>query len=217
MGEFDPILNYLIQTYSPQAILIYGSFADGSNNENSDFDALIIADHAKTHDVSIIAGTVLDVFVYPADYFQEAYDPEEFLQVFDGMILFDKDGVAERLKRSVLDYIANIPQKTPEELVQSLAWCDKMLMRTERRDAEGYYRWHWLLQDSLEIYCDLRGWYFFGPKKALRRMEQEDTESFQIYKKALSELIPENLTQWVGCLRQQYQNRFGALPEATRD
>ena len=32
--------------------------------------------------------------------------------------------------------------------------CKKMLLRTLRSDAEGLYRWHWVLIDSLEIFCD---------------------------------------------------------------
>lgn len=216
MSATESILNYLRQTYTPRAILSYGSFADGSNNANSDFDALIIAEHAKTHDVSVIEGTVLDVFVYPADYFQGEYDPEEFLQVFDGRILLDIDGTAARLQKRVRDTIANTPPKTQEELSQALAWCEKMLMRTQRADAEGYFRWHWLLTESLEIYCDLQGWYFFGPKKALSRMAQEDTESFQIYKEALRGMIQERLMQWIHCLREHYQNRFEGFTEKSK-
>ena len=212
----EKIQRYLMETYAPRAILLYGSFADGSYNENSDFDALVLSDREKTHDCSVIAGTVLDVFVYPADYFQGEYDPEEFLQVFDGKILLDVDGTAARLQKRVRDTIANTPPKTQEELSQALAWCEKMLMRTQRADAEGDFRWHWLLTESLEIYCDLQGWYFFGPKKALRRMEQEDTESFQIYKEALCGMMQERLMQWVHCLREHYQNRFEGFTEKSK-
>lgn len=43
-----------------------------------------------------------------------------------------------------------------------------------REDTDGYYRWHWLLYDSLEIYFDVKGLHYYGPKKALRYMEQTD-------------------------------------------
>lgn len=39
----DRIIDYLKETYQPEAIIAYGSFADGSANSNSDFDALVIA------------------------------------------------------------------------------------------------------------------------------------------------------------------------------
>lgn len=66
------------------------------------FDALIIAGEEKTHDSSIVDGAVLDVFVYPAETFSADYDPEEFVQVWDGKIVLDEHGIAGQLKAKVL-------------------------------------------------------------------------------------------------------------------
>ena len=197
----EKILVYLKDTYQPKAIIAYGSFADGSANRNSDFDALIIADKGRTHDSSVIDGIVLDVFIYPLDTFQSEYDPEEFVQVWDGKIILDTNGVAARLQKRVIDYIAHIPRKTMEEIQQEISWCEKMLSRTMREDAEGYYRWHWVLFDSLEIYFDVKGLHYYGPKKALRVLEQTEPEAFQIYTKALREFKRECLTEWISYLR----------------
>lgn len=197
----EKITGYLLEAYNPYAIILYGSFADGSANESSDFDALVITDHIKKHDASIIEGTVLDVFVYPLEVFQTDYNPEEFVQVFDGKIVLDKNGAAERLKQRVLDYIADTPQKSIDELKQELEWCEKMLSRTLREDVEGYYRWHWVLFDSLEIYYDLNYMHYYGPKKALRLMESTDTEAYQIYSRALKEFNREYLSEWICYLK----------------
>jgi len=197
----DKILAYLKETYQPYAIIVYGSFADGSANKNSDFDALVIADKGKMHDSSVIDGVVLDVFIYPSDTFRTEYDPEEFVQVWDGNILLDTDGVAACLKKRVLDYIAHIPRKTTAEIEQEVDWCEKMLSRTMRDDAEGYYRWHWVLFDSLEIYFDVKGLYYYGPKKALRFLEQTDPEAFRIYTRALREFKRECLSAWISYLK----------------
>ena len=134
MVNTDKILAYLKDTYQPDVIIAYGSFADGSANKNSDFDALVIADKEKTHDSSVIDGIVLDVFIYPSDTFRQNYDPEEFLQVWDGNILLDTNGVAACLQKQVLDYIAHIPRKTVDEISQEVRWCEKMLSRTMRED-----------------------------------------------------------------------------------
>lgn len=67
-----------------------------------DFDALIIAGKEKAHDSSIVDGVVLDVFVYPAETFSADYDPEEFVQVWDGKIVLDEHGIAGQLKAKVL-------------------------------------------------------------------------------------------------------------------
>ncbi len=102
MVNTEKIVGYLKKTYQPDAVIVYGSFADGSANLNSDFDALIIAGKEKTHDSSIVDGVVLDVFVYPAETFSADYDPEEFVQVWDGKIVLDEHGIAGQLKAKVL-------------------------------------------------------------------------------------------------------------------
>ena len=198
----DRIISYLKDTYEPDAIIVYGSYADGSADGNSDFDALILADHEKTHDSSVIDGIVLDVFVYPAEAFRSEYDPEEFIQVWDGKIVLDKNGTAGLLQKRVLECIADTPQKTEKEIRQEIAWCEKMLSRTARGDAESRYRWHWLLVDSLEIYCDVKGLYYHGPKKALRFMERTDEEAFGLYSAALKEFEREHLSDWILYLKR---------------
>lgn len=38
------IIEYLKEKYQPLALIVYGSFADGTNNAHSDFDALVICE-----------------------------------------------------------------------------------------------------------------------------------------------------------------------------
>ena len=102
----------------------------------------------------------------------------------------------------MLEHIAQTPLKTADEIQQELDWCEKMLARTLRGDTEGYYRWHWLLCDSLEIYFDVKQLHYYGPKKALRFVAQTDPEAFRLYSLALKELSREPLSAWVRYLRQ---------------
>lgn len=207
MVNTEKIVGYLKKTYQPDAVIVYGSFADGSANLNSDFDALIIAGKEKAHDSSIVDGVVLDVFVYPAETFAADYDPEEFMQVWDGKIVLDEHGIAGQLKAKVLDYIEHLPKKTVTEVAQEVEWCEKMLLRTMREDVEGYYRWHWVLCDSLEIYFDIKGLHYYGPKKALRLMEKSDAEAFGLYAKALREFDRESLSAWIDYLKSMVNIR----------
>ncbi len=203
MSAADTIFRYLVDTYRPEAIIVYGSFADGSAGAHSDFDALVIAGGAARHDASVVGGVVLDVFIYPAETFRGDYNPEEFIQVFDGKILLDSGGLAKRLQERVLETIERAPAKTDDEIRQALEWCEKMLARAARGDAEGYYRWHWLLVDSLEIYFDARRLRYFGPKKALRELERRDAEGFVLYSRALRDFTPDALARWIAHLRKQ--------------
>ena len=207
MVNTEKIVGYLKKTYQPDAVIVYGSFADGSANLNSDFDALIIAGKEKAHDSSIVDGVVLDVFVYPAETFSTDYDPEEFVQVWDGKIVLDEHGIAGQLKAKVLDYIEHLPKKTVTEVAQEVEWCEKMLLRTMREDVEGYYRWHWVLCDSLEIYFDIKGLHYYGPKKTLQLMEKSDAEAFGLYAKALREFDRESLSAWIDYLKSMVNIR----------
>ena len=181
LSREQEIVEYLKKTYNSKAIIKYGSFADGSANENSDFDALVITTDVEKHDSSVVADTVLDVWVYPEEKLSSEYDPDAFLQVFDGIIIQDHNGLAKMLIDRVNEYIDQTPVKSDDEITQEISWCEKMLARTVREDAEGYYRWHWLLIDSLEIYFDIKHLYYHGPKKALYYMQNNDSKSFDTY------------------------------------
>ena len=51
MDIADKIIEALREKYHPLGIAVYGSFADGSNNRNSDFDALLLLPDGETgHD-----------------------------------------------------------------------------------------------------------------------------------------------------------------------
>lgn len=202
----NDILTYLAAEYDPIAIIVYGSFADGSNNLFSDFDALLItADGKRRHDDRFVDCTQLDVFVYPLSDFQGDYDASEYVQIYGGQILLDRDNVAGDLLDRVQRCLESRAGRTREELALNVSWCEKMLRRAERADAEGSFRRHWLLVDSLEIYTELRGWPYLGPKKALRQLEKKDKAAFSIYEHALCESDYSALAAWVEHIRERFE------------
>lgn len=210
----EKIIDYLRGNYNPNTLILYGSFADGSNNQNSDFDALLITDDDHpAHDSSVVDGILLDVFIQNTSEFIEdggtdfhgtlrsSLNYEDFIQIFDGSIVIDRYGIGRCLKDAVLKHIENCPVKTTDENEIQVQWCEKMLLRVQRDDAEGYFRWHWLLADSLEIYCDICKVRYLGPKKSLIRMKKEDFEAFCIYETALTRFEYSCLEQWIAHLR----------------
>ena len=194
----DRILKYIREKYAPLSIILYGSYADGTNHPSSDFDALVItADHEPFHDTSLVDGIPLDVFVYPQSYFDGEYSCEDFLQIHDGRILADSGGIGEALQEKVRSFLRNRAVKTDAEIRASVDWCVKMLERAKRGDCEGMFRWHWLLIDSPEIYCDILRHPYLGPKKTLRWMEETQPGAFDCYSRALRTLRIECLEEWV--------------------
>ena len=162
----EKIIEYIKQKYNPLSIILYGSYANGTNNLNSDFDALVISyDHEQFHDTSFVNDIQLDVFVYPASYLQTR------------------------------------PQKTKAEMDANVDWCIKMLARVKRYDAEGMFRWHWVLIDSLEIFCDIKQHTYLGPKKALKWMEKNHPTAFVCYKNALDNFSINSLENWIAYIK----------------
>ena len=197
-------MEYIKREYDPLSIILYGSYANGTNNLNSDFDALVISgDHEQYHDTSFVNGIQLDVFVYPASYFDGEYDCKDFVQIFDGKIIADREEKGKTLQARVISYLQNRPRKTKAEIQANIDWCVKMFERVKRWDAEGMFRWHWVLIDSLEIFCDVVQHPYFGPKKALKWMEENHPAAFALYKNALTEFRLESLEKWISYLKNR--------------
>ena len=204
----ERVIKYIKDKYNPLCIILYGSYADGTNNLNSDFDALVIAaDHEQFHDTSFVDGVPLDVFVYPSMYFEGEYECEDFVQIHDGRIITDSNGIGKTLQENVRAYLRKLPVKSSEEIQASVDWCVKMFERAKRGDCEGMFRWHWVLIDSLEIFCDIMHHPYFGPKKTLKWMEEKHPKSFDCYKKALQNLDMEWLEEWVVHIKNLNETR----------
>ena len=118
----EQIIEYIKQNYNPISIIIYGSYADGTNNLNSDFDSLVISyDHEQFHDISFVNGIQLDVFVYPVSYFDGEFDCDDFVQIFDGKIIVDINERGKALQMKVISHMQNRPQNQKQKLMQVLA------------------------------------------------------------------------------------------------
>lgn len=192
----EALIEYLKNTYSPIGMICYGSYSDGTQNSQSDFDALLICSEGESrHDTSFFGDVKLDVFIFPTEAVMHPEHPEAFLQIHDGIVIQDESEIAANLLQQIRDYVAAIPPKTSAEKEELKSWCGKMLNRAKRRDVEGIYRAHWLLTDSLEIYCDIRDRFYFGPKKTILKMEREDPFGYSLLCAAMTSL--EHLERWI--------------------
>ena len=190
------IISHLKQKYDPVGLICYGSYCDGTQSAESDFDALLICrDGECCHDMEIVGGVKLDVFVYPEADIRDGIHPEELIQIHDGKVVLDQTGTASQLLRQIRDYVAAMPVKTPEAKTELKNWCDKMMARAKRTDAEGLYRAHWLLADSLQIYCDMRDRFYFGPKKTIKWLQENDTRGYELLILAVQDL--NRLENWI--------------------
>ena len=119
----------------------------------------------------------------------------------------DTENKGAALKDHILSYMENRPQKTDADIRAEINWCAKMFARTKRHDVEGMFRWHWVLTDSLEIFCDAVHYPYLGPKKALRWMEAKHPRAFIFYKKALVDFSAESLSDWISYLENMIEKK----------
>ncbi len=150
MSTYETIVAYLMETYHPDAMIVYGSFADGSANEHSDFDALLMADSEKTHDSAVMDGIVLDVLSTRPRYFKANTTRQTLSRYMMATSCWIKAGW-QGIERPGACIYQNTT-KTGMRYCSNCSGAKKMLARTSAGDAEGYYRWPPLL-----VYQNLYG------------------------------------------------------------
>ena len=189
------ITEYLINTYHPRALLVYGSFVRGDRDEYSDFDCMVIVDSKeKDHDDSVIGGVQLDCFIFTAEE-AAAEDVDPFLTAFDSEILLD-DGTGAALKERVRKYVAEhtVTEESEKEFIRS--WIRKILRRMEKDDDEGSYRGILFLSESLEDYCALRDLFYFGSKKTIAYLKANDPQGYALFHDAMTGRTDESIRAW---------------------
>jgi len=198
-------IEYLKTVHNIEALIVYGSYADNSFNQFSDFDAIAISNKPKyKHDTTVVCGLPLDVYLYTPQELSGEINPEEFLQIHNGVVVYDIDGIATRLLKTVQEYVGTINYKDIDILRQEIQWCEKMYARIKEEDAIGCHRWHMLLTESLMIYCDIKQRHFLGPKHTLLWMEENDLESYMIYTHAVKWFERIYIRNWIIRLRTIY-------------
>lgn len=196
------LIDHLRNVYAPLGMIVYGSYSNGTQSEESDFDALLICREGEfRHDTTVVDGVLLDVFIYSLDAITQTEDYGEFVQIYDGIVVEDDSRTASRLMENVRRFVNEYPKTTPDEKADLQIWCKKMLHRATRCDAEGAYRAHWLLVDSLEIYCNTRDIFYFGPKKTINWMKHHDPTGFGLFSNALRNKT--ELSAWISYIFEE--------------
>ena len=204
------IIQYLIKTHDPLSIIITGSYADDTFNEASDFDCWLIGreENRARHDTSIVNGVELQAEIYPKKYFMNmSLRQIEFFT--DVIIAYDSDGSGREFMDYVNYHLAHDPCMPPEVKQQRMAYFEKMLRRASAQDFNGDLRGHLMLFQTVEAWCDFSDRVYLGAKKTLRRMEQADPESAEIFRRALRTFDIDDMRAWISRLRSVYEANGG--------
>lgn len=181
----DALVKYLREKYNCHSIILYGSYAAGDYSNESDIDIVCFCDNTnKKNDMSVIYNRQLDAWIYDT---REMSKYDRFLHIKDGEVLLDERNMCSKLLLEIDKKITKGPKLlSTDEINFNKAWLLKMLNRTRKDDIEGNYRYHWLLTDSLEIYFNIRGIWYFGPKKSLKWLYDNDRDAYYLFQDALS-------------------------------
>ena len=191
----EAAVEYLVKTYHPRALLIYGSFLRGDRDEYSDFDCMVIVDEKSVkHDDTVIGGVQLDCFIFTAD---EALteDPDVFLPAYDAEILID-DGIGEQLQKRVRRYVQEHEKIDTDEKAFIVSWIRKTMKRMQKDDDEGNYRAVAFLWESLTDYCLLRDLFYFGSKTTIQYLLKNDRKGYELFHQAIKLKTNESILDW---------------------
>lgn len=178
------IKEYLINKYGCHSIILYGSFANGDYSDESDIDLLCFCDDLeKENDMTEFNNRRLDAWIYKTEMINNCTD---FLHVRGGKILLDEKNLCTGLLNDIDKLFINGPRQLSLEEKDFLkSWLQKMLKRAEKGDIEGNFRYHWMLTDTLEIYFNIKGKWYLGPKKSLEWLNINDKTAYDRFNNAL--------------------------------
>jgi hypothetical protein len=179
------ICDQLVRDAGAHTILLYGSRADDTANEFSDYDIAAFAQVAvSTRDTRVIEGQFLDVFVHPEAVLLNP--SQEHLTLRGSRILIQRGMDATQFLAGLDTIFQNGPNPLPIDEIQARrTWARKMVLRMRRSDIEGNFRRAWLLTALLEDYFRLRGMWYQGPKKAFQWLLASDSETYRAFDNAL--------------------------------
>ena len=191
----DRILEYLKDTYNPISILVYGSYTDGTNDETSDFDCmLIVSEKEKDHDDTAIDGIQLDCFIFTEEELRSK-DIDTFLTAYGSRIVLD-NGIGAELKRRVHDHVEENSSTSAEEKRFLTSWIQKTVRRMAKNDDEGNMRALSFLAESLMDYYAMRDMFYFGSKKAIAFLREADAEGYMLFHNAITSKRNEDIVKW---------------------
>ena len=100
--KINEIVNRIVLTFNPEKIILFGSYAAGNPNDNSDIDLLVINEstlprHRRSFDIqkSLIGSMIpMDILVYTNKEFEnEKTEKHSFLNsiIKDSKILYERN------------------------------------------------------------------------------------------------------------------------------
>lgn len=194
--NFENLIDYIVTKYNCHTIILYGSFAKGDFDEESDIDLLgFSSTEIEIQDKSAFENRALDLWIYNDNKID---NPDEFIHIRSGRILLDKNNRARAFLTNINLVFQNGPElKSYDAKLNSINWLEKMLLRTSKNDIEGQYRLHWLLTDILPIYFDLIDRWYLGSKESFAWLKENDDEAYNLFERLYADSSDLNIEETI--------------------
>lgn len=134
-GRENFVCEYLLRTYQPSSVILYGSRAISEATPHSDWDLyLLIAGH-QGQILESLAGESLDITFVGRDV-EAVSIPDEFDNtLISGRLLFDKEGLGKRLLAKAQAIYQGGRNLSPEDLIARKYYLEKLVGRMKDHQA----------------------------------------------------------------------------------
>ena len=193
---FQKMVKHLETNFNCHTIILYGSCARGVGiTDSSDYDILAIRETGQNiREANEFEGKFIDAWIYSESILNEA--DTSLIRVKDGLIIKQKKSFGTKLLKIIKEIFKAGPSPIPDwEAVLIVSWLQKMHKRSQVRDIEGNFRYHWLLFDCLESYFKLRNFWYLGPKESFNWLKTHDKKVYLAFEKALEQHASSNDVQ----------------------
>jgi predicted nucleotidyltransferase len=180
------ICDELVRDAAAHTILLYGSRADDTANQFSDYDIAAFASvPVMKRDTRVVHGQFLDLFLHPEGVLH--CPAEEHLTLRGSKVLLERGTEATQFLQRLDALFRKGPAPlSSDEIEARCNWARKMALRMRRPDIEGDFRRVWLLTALLEDYFRIRGMWYQGPKKSFQHLLVSDPETYRAFARALA-------------------------------
>jgi Nucleotidyltransferase domain. len=203
----DTAISELKRLLPVDALILHGSFADGTFTDASDIDFLALCSEGGASLCTAKAeGYLVRCHTLNSAILQTDCNMPQILKltVARGVIVYDPEGKGKLLmdKLEMLkESLPKIPQVTKDAASK---WAEEMFVQSLPDTANGNCCRMRLLLRSLDVIFLMNDQYFTGRKHAIGILKRDAPEAFDIYMKALSDDADEqDLRRWVDAVVYQ--------------
>jgi mannose-6-phosphate isomerase-like protein (cupin superfamily) len=181
------LISEMLEKHNCHSIILYGSRADNSHNEQSDIDIVCFTENSDSYtDCRLRDGIFLDAWIYPESYISNL---EHFLKLINGKVLIQKDKFGEDLLEKVKELFERGSEKLSAKIdkqfkaAKKLGFADEQIVKFKPgvTETKGYF----LIKSEERDTTDLGN-------KIIDKYKADNRFNFDLAKMTISGKHPDN-------------------------